>query len=96
VRTLLLARGWIVAVPPSLFIEQANAGAFDFGLHFRIRDNLNPPYAIARVHLQEAKAENVTVTSKLRQLQGAHITTYVSPGPGVVAQAVRSGGRKRK
>jgi hypothetical protein len=46
--------------------------------------------------IQAAKAENVTVTSKLRGLQGANITTIVSPGPGVVAQAVRSGGRKRK
>jgi hypothetical protein len=40
--------------------------------------------------IQAAKAENVTVTSKLRQLQGASITTVVSPGAGVVAQAIRS------
>jgi hypothetical protein len=46
--------------------------------------------------IQAAKAENVTVTSKLRGLQGASITTLVSPGPGVVTQAVRSGGRKQK
>jgi hypothetical protein len=46
--------------------------------------------------IQAAKAENITVTSKLRGLQGANITTLVSPGLGVVAQAVRSGGRKRK
>jgi hypothetical protein len=46
--------------------------------------------------IQAAKAENVTVTSKLLGLQGANITTMVSPGAGVVAQAVRSGGRKRK
>lgn len=46
--------------------------------------------------IQLAKAEKVTVTSKLRQLQGASITTIVSPGAGVVAQAVRAGGRKRK
>ena len=45
--------------------------------------------------IQAAKAENVTVTSKLRGLQGASVTTVVSPGPGVVAQAIRSGGRKR-
>ena len=45
--------------------------------------------------IQAAKAENVTVTSKLRGLQGASISTIVAPGPGVVAQAVRSG-RKRK
>jgi hypothetical protein len=46
---------------------------------------------------QAAKAENVTATSKLRGLRGANISsisTMVSPGPGVVAQAVRSG-RKR-
>jgi hypothetical protein len=46
--------------------------------------------------IQEARAEKVTVTSKLRQLKEGRITTFVSPGPGVVAQAVRSGGRKRK
>jgi hypothetical protein len=45
--------------------------------------------------IQAAKAEKVTITSKLRELQGANITTMVSPGAGVVAQAVRSG-RKRK
>jgi hypothetical protein len=46
--------------------------------------------------IQAAKAENVTVTSKLRGLQGVSVTTVVSPGAGVVAQSVRSGGRKRK
>ncbi|MEE4417487.1 hypothetical protein, partial [Klebsiella pneumoniae] len=46
--------------------------------------------------IQSAKAEKVTITSKLRQLQGAQVTTIVSPGEGVVAQAVRSGRRKRK
>jgi hypothetical protein len=46
--------------------------------------------------IQAAKAENVTVTSKLRGLQGASVTTIVSPGPGVVAQAVRAGGRKKR
>ncbi len=45
--------------------------------------------------IQAAKAEEVTVTSKLRGLRGARITTVVSPGADVVAQAVRSG-RKRK
>lgn len=45
--------------------------------------------------IQAAKAEKVTVTSKLRELKGANIVTLVSPGPGVVTQAVRSG-RKRK
>lgn len=46
--------------------------------------------------IQEAKAENVTVTSKLRGLQGANVATIVSAGSGVVKQAVRSGGRKKK
>jgi hypothetical protein len=45
--------------------------------------------------IQAAQAENVTVASKLRGLQGANVVTTVSPGPGVVAQAVRCG-RKRK
>jgi ribosomal protein L12E/L44/L45/RPP1/RPP2 len=45
--------------------------------------------------IQAAKAENVTVTSKLRDLKDVSIQTMVSPGPGVVAQAVRSS-RKRK
>ncbi|MGJ4939306.1 hypothetical protein ACQR1W_01930 [Bradyrhizobium sp. HKCCYLS1011] len=46
--------------------------------------------------IQAAKAENVTITSKLRGLKGANVRTMVSAGPGVVPQAVRSGGRKRK
>jgi hypothetical protein len=46
--------------------------------------------------IQAAKAENVTVTSRLHSLQGANITTVVSAGPGVVAQAIRSGRRKQK
>ena len=41
--------------------------------------------------IQAAKAENVTITSKLRQLKDVSIQTIVSPGPGVVEQAVRSG-----
>ncbi len=45
--------------------------------------------------IQKAKAEKVTVTSKLREVKDVSIQTIVSPGPGVVAQAVRSG-RKRK
>jgi hypothetical protein len=45
--------------------------------------------------IEAAKAERVTITSKLRELRGASITTVVSPGDGVVRQAVRSG-RKRK
>jgi hypothetical protein len=46
--------------------------------------------------IQAAKAEGVTVASKLRGFKGAHVTTMVSASRGVVAQAVRSGGRKRK
>ena len=44
--------------------------------------------------IQAAKAEGVTVTSKLHELKGASIQTIVSPGPSVVRQAIRSG-RKR-
>lgn len=46
--------------------------------------------------IQAAKAEKVTITSKLRDLQGASITTIVSAGGGVVAQAVRSGRKKKR
>jgi hypothetical protein len=34
------------------------------------------------------------IASKLRQLQRASITTTISPDEGVVAQAVRTGGRR--
>jgi hypothetical protein len=44
--------------------------------------------------IQKAKAEGVTVSSKLRELKGVSVQTIVSPGPGVVRQAPRSG-RKR-
>lgn len=45
--------------------------------------------------IQAARTEGVTIASKLKELKGASIQTYVSPGPGVVHQALRSG-RKRK
>jgi hypothetical protein len=45
--------------------------------------------------IQAAKAEGVTVTSKIRELQNVSIQTIVSPGPGVVEQAVRSGRKRR-
>jgi hypothetical protein len=45
---------------------------------------------------QAAKAEGVTVTSKLHELNGVSIQTLVLPGPGVVLQATRSGRRKRR
>ena len=45
---------------------------------------------------QAAKAEGVTVTSKLHELKGVSIQTFVLPGPGAVQQATRSGRRKRR
>ena len=45
--------------------------------------------------IEEARREGVTATSKLRKLKGVQMQTFVSPGPGVVHQAARSG-RKRK
>jgi hypothetical protein len=45
--------------------------------------------------IQEAKAEGVTVTSKLRGLKDVSVQTFVSPGPGVVRQAPRSGRKRR-
>ncbi len=46
--------------------------------------------------IQSAEAEGVTVTSKLRELKNVNVQTIVSPGPGVVEQAPRSGGRKKR
>jgi hypothetical protein len=46
--------------------------------------------------IQAAKKEGVTVSSKMRELKGVNIQTIVSPGPGVVQQATRSGRKKRK
>jgi hypothetical protein len=45
--------------------------------------------------IQAAKSEGVTATSKMRELENVKVQTIVSPGPGVVWQATRSG-RKRK
>src|SRR5262249_30193861 len=46
--------------------------------------------------IQAAKAEGVPVASKLHELKGASVQTLISPGPGVVRQATRSGRRKRR
>jgi hypothetical protein len=45
--------------------------------------------------IQKAKTEGVTATSKMGELKNVTVQTFVSPGPGVVRQGVRSG-RKRK
>jgi hypothetical protein len=45
--------------------------------------------------IQAAKAEGVTATSKMHELKGVSIQTFVSPGPGVVRQATRSGRKRR-
>ena len=44
--------------------------------------------------IQAAKAEGVTATSKMHELKGVSIQTFVLPGPGAVQQATRSGRRK--
>jgi hypothetical protein len=45
---------------------------------------------------QQARAEGVTATSKLRDLKNANsVQTFVFPGPGVVRQAPRSGRKRR-
>ena len=44
---------------------------------------------------QEAQAEGVTASSKLRKLKGVSVQTFVSPGPGVVHQAPRAGRKRR-
>ena len=46
--------------------------------------------------IQAARAEGVTVTSKMRDLKNAKVQTMVSPGPGVVRQAPRSGRKRRR
>lgn len=45
--------------------------------------------------IQAAKAEGVTFTSKAQELEGVRIQTIVSPGPGVVRQALRTGRSRR-
>lgn len=44
--------------------------------------------------IQEAKAKGVTVASLMHKLPNAHTRVIVSPGPGVVEQAPRSGRKK--
>jgi len=45
--------------------------------------------------IEQARAEGVTVTSKMRELKDVSVQTFVSPGPGVVQQAPRSGRKRR-
>jgi hypothetical protein len=45
--------------------------------------------------IQEAKAKKVPVASLLHKLPNANVRVVVTPGPGVVEQAVRSGGRRK-
>jgi len=44
--------------------------------------------------IQEAKSKNVTVASLIHKLPNAQTRVIVTPGPGVVEQATRSGRRK--
>jgi hypothetical protein len=44
--------------------------------------------------IQAAKAEGVTLSSKVRELRDVSVHTIVSPGPGVVEQAPRKGRKK--
>jgi hypothetical protein len=46
--------------------------------------------------IQRAKAKGVTIASELRNIPNAKLRTIVTPGPGVVEQAPRTGGRNRK
>ena len=45
--------------------------------------------------IKQAQAEGVTISSKMRELEGVRVQTFVSPGPGVVRQALRSGRKRR-
>jgi hypothetical protein len=45
--------------------------------------------------IQQAQAEGVTVSSKMRDLKDVSVQTFVSPGPGVIRQAVRAGRKRR-
>jgi hypothetical protein len=45
--------------------------------------------------IQQAQAEGVTVSSKMRELKDVSVQTFISPGPGVVRQAPRSGRKRR-
>ncbi len=44
--------------------------------------------------IKEAKAKNVTIASLMHKLPNAHTRVIVTPGPGVVEQAPRSGRKK--
>ncbi len=44
--------------------------------------------------IQEAKSKNVTVASLMHKLPNSHAQVIVTPGPGVVEQAPRSGRKK--
>jgi hypoxanthine-guanine phosphoribosyltransferase len=44
--------------------------------------------------IQEAKAKNVTVASLMHKLPNTQTRVFVTPGPGVVEQAPRSGRNK--
>jgi hypothetical protein len=44
--------------------------------------------------IQEAKAKGVTVASLMHKLQNANTQVFVTPGPGVVEQAIRTGRKK--
>ena len=46
--------------------------------------------------IEEAREKNVTFASLAHKLQNANISSIVSPGPGVIAQAPRTGGRNKK
>jgi len=46
--------------------------------------------------IQEAKAKGVTIASLMHKLPNAHARVIVTPGPGVVEQAPRSGRKKNK
>jgi len=46
--------------------------------------------------IQEAKAKKVPIASLVRKIPNASVRIIVSPGPGVVEQAPRSGGRKNR
>ena len=45
--------------------------------------------------IQRAQADGVTISSKMRELKDVTVQTFVSPGPGVVQQAPRSGRKRR-
>lgn len=45
--------------------------------------------------VDEARAKKVTISSLLHRLPNVRVTTIVTPGPGVVEQAPRQGGRRR-